>query len=55
MPLTFCQIWLNEATGGAGVLSRVFSPGLCTVDVAEPNPAAKRSGRILQKSPSEAK
>lgn len=31
LPLTFCQIWLNEATGGAGVVFRVFSPGSWTV------------------------
>lgn len=33
IPLTFCQIWLNEATGGAGVVFRVFSPGFCTIFV----------------------
>lgn len=29
MSLTFCQFRLNEATGGAGVVFRVFSPGFC--------------------------
>ncbi|GAA6083943.1 dymeclin isoform X1 [Tachysurus ichikawai] len=27
MPLTFCQIWLNDALGGASVVFSVFSPG----------------------------
>lgn len=50
MPLTFCQIWLNEATGGAGVVFRVFSPGFCTMFIQDGRHAGIESRCSIDKT-----